>query len=300
MNNLSVLKDASEIVHYENASLPVYVKQGNLSAFDNHEAFCHWHEDLEFLKVLHGEMQYDINGKCYTIHEGEAILVNAKAMHYGFSSHHQDCEFYCVLFHPQLFQGAEAIYQTYIQPVLDQTKQPALLLNSTQPIHRDIIYTFDEIHILFQKKDSCYELKMISKLYQIWMLYYQLLKSFLDEPIEKEGEIQIQKQMVAFIYQEYADHLSLQDIANSGNVCRSRCCQIFKQYVRKSPIEFLNAYRIEKSTELLRISNLPIIEIAYTCGFQSPSYFSEMFLRTKGCTPKQFRLYAKHSQKEMV
>ena len=47
MNGVSILKDASEIVHYNNPNIPLYLKDRWLSSYTNMEALCHWHEDTE-------------------------------------------------------------------------------------------------------------------------------------------------------------------------------------------------------------------------------------------------------------
>ena len=46
---------------------------------------------------------------------------------------------------------------------------------------------------------------------------------------------------------------------------------------------------MEKAGELLTITDGTITEIALSCGFNSASYFTEVFSRKKGCTPKEYR-----------
>ena len=72
-------------------------------------------------------------------------------------------------------------------------------------------------------------------------------------------------------------------------MCRSKCCAIFRRYMRQTPIAFLNAYRLQISGDLLRRSSDSITEIALACGFHHMSYFSELFSKTYGCTPREYR-----------
>ncbi|NMB32666.1 MAG: helix-turn-helix transcriptional regulator, partial [Clostridium sp.] len=75
----------------------------------------------------------------------------------------------------------------------------------------------------------------------------------------------------------------------SGNVCRSKCCKIFKRYLMQSPIEFLNTYRLEISSNLLKDTSKSVTEVAFACGFNHLSYYSELFKRYYGCTPSEYR-----------
>lgn len=98
--------------------------------------------------------------------------------------------------------------------------------------------------------------------------------------------------MISFIQQNYDCKISLQDIANSGNVCRSKCCEIFKDLISQSPNNYLICHRINKSIELLINTSMSITDIALACGFSNSSYYAETFKKIKGCSPKQYKMDA--------
>ena len=66
-------------------------------------------------------------------------------------------------------------------------------------------------------------------------------------------------------------------------------CNFFKNMTGKTPVGYLNVYRIEKACKKLLTTDMPITQIAYTCGFNDLSYFIKIFKQIKNCTPKQFR-----------
>ncbi|MFQ6951908.1 helix-turn-helix transcriptional regulator [Blautia wexlerae] len=70
----------------------------------------------------------------------------------------------------------------------------------------------------------------------------------------------------------------------------SKCCQIFKHYMQQSPVDFLNAYRLKISCQLLCTTRKSITEIAMLCGFNHLSYFSKYFMECYGCTPREYRV----------
>ena len=57
--------------------------------------------------------------------------------------------------------------------------------------------------------------------------------------------------------------------------------------------DFVNLYRLEKSKILLKNEDLSITEVALECGFNSGSYYAELFKKYNGCTPRNFRKYKK-------
>lgn len=99
---LDLMHDASEIVHYDTAGIPLYIRTGSLDHYPDKRALCHWHEDIEFIRILKGRMNYSINGKKILLNENDCLMVNAKQMHYGYSQNQQNCIFICILIHPGL------------------------------------------------------------------------------------------------------------------------------------------------------------------------------------------------------
>lgn len=99
----------------------------------------------------------------------------------------------------------------------------------------------------------------------------------------------IQKQMLDFIRTHYQEKIALDSIAAAGGVCRTKCCQIFRQHLGRTPNDYLNSFRPEKGMQLLKSTRMSITEIADACGYGSASYFTETFTRMKGCSPTQYR-----------
>ena len=56
------------------------------------------------------------------------------------------------------------------------------------------------------------------------------------------------------------------------------------------PIKYQNDIRLKNSCELLHSTNLTITEIAQSCGFNDPLYFSRIFKKKYNTSPTQFRL----------
>ena len=95
--------------------------------------------------------------------------------------------------------------------------------------------------------------------------------------------------MIGFIHRHYAEKITLDDIAAAGMMCRSKCCQLFKETLHRTVFEYLLHYRIRKSLSLLTDTDNNITEIAETCGFNGSSYYTEVFNKIMEITPRDYR-----------
>lgn len=287
--NLTVMQDGSEQIHYRDPSVPIYVSRGDLRSLSNMSALCHWHEDIELLMPLRGYLTYNVDGTAVTVQEGNAIFVNARHMHYGFSADGTDCEYICITFRPQLLCANEEIQNRYVFPILTSPHFSHMVLRKSIPEHRPLLALICRIDDIYREHMPGFELQELSMLFSLWQGIYQLEEGRIGEAASADINVLIQKRMLMFIRTHYQERITVDAIATAGGVCRTKCCQIFKQYLGRTPNDYLNSFRLEKGMELLKSTNMSITEIASTCGYTSASYFTEMFTKQKGCPPKVYR-----------
>ena len=97
------------------------------------------------------------------------------------------------------------------------------------------------------------------------------------------------KKAIQFISQNFATPLSLDDVAGHVHLNPAYFSTVFKQSTGSSFKEYLNMVRIEESKRLLPNTNYSVIDIAIATGFEDQSYFSKVFKKYTGLTPKQYR-----------
>jgi two-component system response regulator YesN len=68
---------------------------------------------------------------------------------------------------------------------------------------------------------------------------------------------------------------------------------LFKQETGTTFIEYLTSIRMEKARELLCCTAMKASEVAYETGYHDPHYFSYLFKKINGCTPRDFRIRRK-------
>ena len=92
------------------------------------------------------------------------------------------------------------------------------------------------------------------------------------------------------IEQDYmSEDISLNSVAAEVCMSPSYFSSVFSKEMGKTFIEYLTEVRMEKAKQYLACSSMKTSEISYEVGYKDPHYFSYIFKKTQGCTPKEYR-----------
>jgi len=83
--------------------------------------------------------------------------------------------------------------------------------------------------------------------------------------------------------------LQLRDLAAAARLSRFHFARAFKAATRRTPRRFLLETRIDQAARLLRLTERPLAEVAFACGFSSQSRLTTAFRLATGWTPARFR-----------
>ena len=97
------------------------------------------------------------------------------------------------------------------------------------------------------------------------------------------------KKAIGYIAENFSTNLTLDDVANYVHLNPSYFSSLFKQSTGSSFKEYLNMVRIEESKRLLSNTDYSVINIAVATGFENQSYYSKVFKKLTGLTPRQYR-----------
>lgn len=124
-----------------------------------------------------------------------------------------------------------------------------------------------------------------------------LLKLFLSgvihdiklEPQTDSTRDQLAKDVINYLLKEYANPVSLDDVANALGVNRFRISRIFTNQLHISFSQYLNELRVDEAKRLLSETDLPITTVAFDCGFSAIRSFNRVFLEITGVSPRKYR-----------
>lgn len=97
------------------------------------------------------------------------------------------------------------------------------------------------------------------------------------------------KKAIHYISQNFSFPITLEEVADHVHLNPAYFSSMFKQSTGSSFKEYLNMIRIEESKRLLANTDYTIIDIAIAAGFEDQSYFSRVFKKFTGITPRQYR-----------
>lgn len=104
-----------------------------------------------------------------------------------------------------------------------------------------------------------------------------------------KGRSQIVIKALQFINKNFKEKISLKDIEANLHVNASYFSTLFKQEMGVTFTDYLNSLKVEHACKLLTETNLSIIDISLSTGFEDQSYFTKVFKKAKGMTPKLYR-----------
>ncbi|BAO76076.1 AraC family transcriptional regulator [Winogradskyella sp. PG-2] len=119
---------------------------------------------------------------------------------------------------------------------------------------------------------------------------YTSLSSFVYDKKYSLVEGDRMRNVFEFTLNNYSEEISLDTVSKVANMTKNAFCKYFKKRTNKTYIQFLNEFRIEKASKLLKEkSDYSIAEIAYMSGFRNISNFNRVFKKLKGETPSKFK-----------
>lgn len=127
-------------------------------------------------------------------------------------------------------------------------------------------------------------------IYDICYRFQDNIDIFTDnlfQPPEKSSKIV--KNAVDYVAQHFSEDITLASVAEVLHVNTSYLSMLFKQVTGTTFKEHLNRVRVEEAERLLANTDYPIIEIAIACGYSDQSYFTKVFKKYTGLTPRQYR-----------
>lgn len=286
MYSIELMDNNSEIIKYNVPNMLIKSCTSRQEDYPTLSVIDHWHTDFEFSYLKKGTMLYSVNGEQCELKEGDMIMVNSGQLHHGFWKNICECEFVCTIFHPSLLN--ENASKKYIDNICINS-EPYYIFSRDNLNDRIVISLIDEINDFAEHPFDGYELEIMSRLYRLIYLLSEHFKGSNFKECTDRKKLEAMHKMVGFIQRNYSEKISLNDIAEAGIVCRSICCSIFKQFLDKTPVEYLTEYRISKSLDMLHDARLNITEISFACGFSGSSYFTETFSKIMKCTPSEYR-----------
>ncbi len=231
----------------------------------------HWHEHTEIHLILEGSCTLDCNGGQSTLRAGDCAVINGGELHRGGRG---SCVFLCLLLSPTFLGNTHIIFERVIRDAYVSSLFPKIAELARSTELPSLLEGRGAVHLLMAHLIRNYALR-------------EMGGAFYTRHITKLEKL---NQAITFINQNYAKPISTAQLAEMLYLSEGYFCQLFKEVMKQSAMEYLNVIRTEKAKHLLKTTDMSIAEIAFCCGFSDANYFSRMYKKVNRESPTQSRI----------
>ncbi len=232
----------------------------------------HWHEKFEIIIPIDNCFGVSIDGEFYDVKAGDIIMIGAQAIH---------------CFH---------IYENDTNVILGQFPYRILLDDSVMPTAVKPFISAEEIEKdeVFSKQLKCLFEIMIQErtvmegeknpfLQSVYSaLYFLLMRkfSFTDKSKIEKSEKRVFYEIVNYVNENYSENITVQSVASSLFIDRSRISKIFSKYSGMNLNYYINFLRVKKAVQLIDKGE-KTTKAAMESGFQSVRTFNNFYKKIK-------------------
>lgn len=263
----------------------------------------HWHEEIEIIYMEQGKFRLDVNMESLEDTQECFLFVNAQELHsLRFLS--RPFSEMAIVFHPQMlhFSIADSVEEYILQPISSQTLKFSRVLSKDHPAFESFKTEFFRVmealgcqterstpEMQLTTTNPVMQLQIKASILQMIsiLMHYRLIER---TNLKENPKVESLKTVLSYISANYQNKLYIGELAELINMNEQYFCRFFKRAIGKTPIEYINDYRLSKVIQLLETTEKPILEICLDCGFNNVGNFQKMFRRKTGTTPRQYRL----------
>ena len=248
----------------------------------------HWHLQYEIIRIIKGKITISIDENEYTACEGDIIFIPDGAVHGG-KAFSEDTIYEDLVFDKKFFDvniGNKDFFQKFLDHNIILYNY---LSKEKYPYIHQVVWNMFEI---LKNHVNGYEYIVQGSLLIFLGLMFKhnlYTENFTNFANSNQRNIYKLKKVFKLIETSYNKPLTLDDLASASGLSSKYFCRFFQSMTSKTPISYLNYYRVECAcTKLINERDLSITDVAYSCGFNDLSYFIKTFRKYKNTTPNKY------------
>ena len=251
----------------------------------------HWHEEVQFIRVLQGVIQTRIYEEEIEVHAGDCLFINRMVPHKTIEK--EDCRYHSFIIPEQMlgFFPGSIMEKRDVKSFLCHPGFTHFLIKKSEPAHEPVLKALKALDDLYfsplEKTKPHYEYRLSTALVSLWLSFISILPP-LPAAAPSREHLRI-RELLTYLHSNYQEELSVESIAAAAHISKTECLRCFRRYVGESPYQYLIKYRLHMSEAFLKDTELSVTKIASETGFASASSYIRYFRKWYGCTPKEYR-----------
>jgi len=249
----------------------------------------HWHDEMEIIHMIKGEMIVTIQSKDYMLGAGDTALIQPRIVHSIRQDGEKKADYFNILFRLSLLSDKNDMCgEKYIAPIESGENIIPKYLSTEDTLNITIspfIRRLGDIELSGQDGQE-----LLIKAYLYAVMHF-ICTCAVPESIE-EQQIRIMfekiKNALDYIHNDYSEEITVEKAAALCNFSTSHFSKMFRRIFGISFNKYLINYRLERAAKMLAEENTGVSETAFACGFNNLSYFTRAFKEKYGTTPAHF------------
>lgn len=241
----------------------------------------HWHERIELLCVIEGSLWLDTKDACFEVKKGQTAVISPGKLHEGRAGE-KGVTYHTVMFEAERFVNATLRSDPYFQSLIQGNIAFQICIEDTA-----LSYAICRLSSMIDKEDTENILIAMGLTYEILGILYQYCEYHVQR--EMSSVDKAFGTILEYVNEHYTEKLSLEQISSQFGYNETYFCRRFKQITGFTFCNYIQILRIEQAQQLLRHTSEEVSVIAWKCGYEDISYFSNCFKKKVGYSPTEFR-----------
>jgi AraC-like DNA-binding protein len=247
--------------------------------------YWHLHSAFEIVYVRNGWGQIKIDHSESIYEEGALICIAPNIPHMGFGNEMFENHSEVVIQFSEEFINQKVRIFPEFAPVIKLLKQSKRGLVFHPAVKESLADVFEQLPDSLPAKKLLLVLEILDVLSKSEAYHTCLSYDISNSPRDSERIGQV----LEYINTHYDTEISTRFIAEQIGLTPNSFCRMFKKITKKTFLEFVNEFRIQKASAMLERSDKNISEVMYLNGFNDLSYFAKQFKKFNEITPSAYQ-----------
>ena len=255
----------TDIGYYPNAE---YHHRNRSNPIDQH-VFIYW---------IKGSGEYSIDKDTYHVHENQFFILPAGKPHGYRSDRNDPWTIYWIHFKGRLSME-----------YLPDNHAPVTINPESHSRINDRIGLFEEMFNTLKQGYNLDNLRYSSSLLHHFLGTLKYMRQYREANLNQIDDSNVVEAAIHFMNENIEKQINLKMLTEYTGYSSSHFSYMFKQKTGQSPLSYFNLMKVQNACFMLDETDMKINQISGKLGISDPYYFSRMFTKIMGVSPKQYR-----------